>query len=55
MKGYEACVATRTVRKLLRQLKQSTDLLDFVHSDICEFYQFFTEAWLKYFLKDGTF
>ncbi|KAJ6818565.1 uncharacterized protein M6B38_406515 [Iris pallida] len=46
----EVCAQTKITRKPFPRVNRSTDLLELVHSDICDFKQFSTKVGIKYFI-----
>jgi len=50
LKKCEFCAHTKITRKLFPNITRSTNLLDLIHSDTCDFKRFATRGGMKYFI-----
>jgi len=46
----EVCIHAKIIRKLFSNVIRSTNLLDLIHSDTCDFKSFMTKGSMKYFI-----
>jgi len=49
-KNFEVCVQAKITKKPFSKVIRSTNLLDLIHSDTCDFKSFVTRGGMKYFI-----